>query len=594
MKAPLRSACTACALTVLLLMSGCHRHRKSKSAPNTDAYSDNLHQLVQKKALPPEKVDTSKVPNLRWPDFSDYQTYVATFYDDRNYEVAWTRDGAPTITATAFIQQFQDAAAKGLIPEDYDAPRWADRVKALNDKSADAISLFDVAMTVNVMRYISDLRIGRVNPSHFNFEVPVQDKKYDLAEFVSDNAVDATDVPKLIVGVEPDSEDYRKTEQALAHYLDLAKQQEQANEDPLPPVTKAVSVGETYPAVAALLTRLQLEGDAASDAVPSATASTTPSPTPSTVFNSALSEAVKSYQHRHGIAEDGKLTPQTIRSLNVPMNFRVAQLQDSLERWRWLPDPYLKARLMVNLPEFVLRGYDPDHKLDFTMRVVVGQVMGQHETPVFTHMMKYLVFRPYWNVPVDIARKELVPHMAANHGYLASKNFEVTNNKGVVLTDYTAKQVAQGAVMVREKPGPKNSLGLVKFIFPNQYDIYLHSTPAVSLFERSRRDFSHGCIRVQKPVDLAVWVLQGQGDWDLDKVQEAMNNGPDNKTVSLKMPLPIVIFYLTAIVAEDDQTHFFDDIYGYDSEMQKVFSKGPPYPIKPEPVVPKTKPGDTA
>ncbi len=303
---------------------------------------------------------------------------------------------------------------------------------------------------------------------------------------------------------------------------------------------------------------------------------------------------MKSYQHRHGIAEDGRLTPQTIKSLNVPLTDRVAQLQDSLERWRWLPDPYLHARLMVNLPEFVLRGYDPDHKLDFTMRVVVGQVMGQHETPVFTHMMKYLVFRPYWSVPVDIARKELVPHMAANKNYLASKNFEVTNNKGVVLTDYTAKQVAQGAVMVREKPGPKNSLGLVKFIFPNQYDIYLHSTPAVSLFERSRRDFSHGCIRVQKPADLAVWVLQGQGDWDLDKVEDAMNNGPDNKTVSLKTPLPIVIFYLTAIVAEDGQTHFFDDIYGYDAEMQQVFAKGPPYPVKPEPVVPKTKPGDTA
>ena len=586
MKVPLRSACTACALIVLLLVSGCHRHRKSKSAPNTDAYSDNLHQLVEKKALPPEKVDTSKVPNLRWPDFSDYQSYVATFYDDRNYEVAWTRDGAPTATATAFIQQFQDAAAKGLIPEDYDAPRWADRVQALHDKSADAISLFDVAMTVNVMRYISDLRIGRVNPSRFNFEVPVQDKKYDLAEFVSDNVVDATDVPKLITTVEPDSEDYRKTEQALAHYLDLAKQQQEESADSLPTVAKAVSVGEAYPAAGALLTRLQLEGDAPADSEPSATHST--------VFNSTLSDAVKSYQHRHGIAEDGRLTPQTIKSLNVPLTDRVAQLQDSLERWRWLPDPYLHARLMVNLPEFVLRGYDSDHKLDFTMRVVVGQVMGQHETPVFTHMMRYLVFRPYWSVPVDIARKELVPHMAANKNYLASKNFEVTNNKGVVLTDYTAKQVAQGAVMVREKPGPKNSLGLVKFIFPNQYDIYLHSTPAVSLFERSRRDFSHGCIRVQKPADLAVWVLQGQGDWDLDKVEDAMNNGPDNKTVSLKTPLPIVIFYLTAIVAEDGQTHFFDDIYGYDAEMQKVFAKGPPYPVKPEPVVPKTKPGDTA
>ena len=585
LKVTFRSACTASSLTILLLLSGCHRHRKSKSQPNTTAYADKLHAMVEKKVLPPEKVDTTKVPNLRWPNFSDYQTIVATFYDDRNYEVAWTRDGAPTASAKGFIQAFQDAASKGLIPEDYDSSRWADRVQALSSKSDDAISLFDVAMTVNVMRYISDLRIGRVNPSRFNFEIPVQDKKYDLAEFVSDNAVDSTDVPKLIVGVEPDSEEYRKTEAALAHYMDLAKQQGEAHADPLPTVPKAISVGGSYPALPALLTRLQLEGDAEAGATLSSLNTTT--------FDSSLSDAVKHYQHRHGFTEDGKLTPQTIQSLNVPMDFRVAQLQDSLERWRWLPEPYLHARLMVNLPEFVLRGFDPDHKLDFTMRVVVGKVMGQHETPVFTHMMKYLVFRPYWSVPVDIARKELVPHIESNHGYLASKNFEVTNNKGILQTDYTAKQVAQGAVMVREKPGPKNSLGLVKFIFPNQYDIYLHSTPAVSLFDQTRRDFSHGCIRVQKPADLAAWVLKGQGDWDLDKVQEAMNSGPDNKTVSLKTPLPIVIFYLTAIIEDGGEVHFFDDIYGYDSEMQKVFSKGPPYPIKPQPIVPKTKEGDT-
>jgi len=586
MKVSLRSVGTAFALTVLLLASGCHRHRKSKSAPNTTAYSDNLHELVQKKALPPEKVDTTKVPNLRWPNFSDYESIVATFYDDRNYEVAWIRDGVPTASATAFIEQFRNAGAKGLIPEDYDAPRWTDRVQALSSKSADAISLFDVAMTVNVMRYISDLRIGRVNPSHFNFEIPVQDKKYDLAEFVSDNAVDATDVPKLIAGVEPDSVEYRQTEAALAHYLELAKQQEASQAEPLPMVTKALNVGDAYPAVDELEQRLFFEGDGQMTA---AVAGVLPRG-----ITKVASDGLRHYQHRHGFTEDGKLTPQTIKSLNVPMTYRVTQLQDSLERWRWLPDPYLHARLMVNLPEFVLRGFDPDHKLDFTMRVVVGKVMGQHETPVFTHMMKYLVFRPYWSVPVDIARKELVPHMEASHGYLASKNFEVTNNKGMVLTDYTAKQVAQGAVMVREKPGPKNSLGLVKFIFPNQYDIYLHSTPAVSLFEQTRRDFSHGCIRVQKPADLAAWVLQGQGgDWDLDKVQTAMNSGPDNRTVSLKTPLPIVIFYLTAIVVDDDEVHFFDDIYNYDSEMQQVFGKGPPYPIKPTPIEPKTKPGDT-
>ncbi len=584
MKVSLRTVAAVCALTLLVTADGCRRHRKTKSAPNTTKYADNLQKIVAKTQLPKEMLDAKELTSLRWPNFSDYQPIVAQFYDDRNYEVAWTRDGAPTASTNGFIKAFQDAGAKGLIPEDYDASRWADRVQKLGDKSADTISAFDVAMTVNVMRFISDLRIGRVNPSHFNFDINVQDKKYDLAEFVSDNAVDATDVPGLIARAEPESEQYRKTEEALAHYLELAKQQEQSAAEPLPMVERAVSGGGSYRAAAQLLTRLQLEGGVDGGASESAK---------TTVFDAELSDGVKSYQHRHGIGEDGRLTPQTIKSLNVPLTERVTQLQNSLERWRWLPDPYVNPRLLVNLPEFVLRGYTPEHKLDFTMKVVVGKVVGEHQTPVFTHMMKYLVFRPYWNVPVDIARKELVPHIVTNQGYLATKNFEVTNSKGVVLTSYTAKQVSQGGVMVRERPGPKNSLGLVKFMFPNQYDIYLHSTPAVSLFDRTRRDFSHGCIRVQKPEDLAAWVLQGQGDWDLEKVQEAMNGGPDNHAVSLKTPLPIVIFYATALVEEDGHVHFFDDIYGYDAEMQKVLAKGPPYPIKPEPVAPKTKSGDT-
>lgn len=583
MKVSLRTVAAVCALTLLVTADGCRRHRKSKSAPNTTKYAENVQKIVEKRVLPKEMLDATENPNLRWPDFSDYQPIITQFYDDRNYEVAWTRDDAPTASALAFIKAFQGASEKGLIPEDYDASRWAARIQKLNsDKSADTISAFDVAMTVNVMRYISDLRIGRVNPSHFNFDINVEDKKYDLAEFVSDNAVDATDVPGLIAKVEPDSEQYRKSEAALAHYLELMAQQQQVSVEPLPMVEKTVSVGGDYPAEAALLARLQLEDDMEGGS-------------PKTnVFDKELSDGVKHYQERHGIETDGKLTPQTIKSLNVPMTERVLQLQNSLERWRWLPDPYVNPRLLVNLPEFILRGFDADHKLGFRMKVVVGKVMGQHQTPVFTHMMKYMVFRPYWNVPVDIARKELVPHMAASQGYLASKNFEVTDSKGNVLTNYSAKQVAQGGVMVRERPGPKNSLGLVKFIFPNQYDIYLHSTPAVSLFDRSRRDFSHGCIRVQKPDDLAAWVLATQGgDWDLQKVQAAMNSGPDNRTVSLKTPLPIVIFYATAWVEEDGDVHFFDDIYGYDAEMDKVLAKGPPYPVKPTPAGSKTKAGDT-
>ena len=575
------TACAAaCVLSALLLAGGCRRHRKTTSAPNTTDYSDNIAALVAQ----------SQLSFLRWPNVSDYQSYIRTFYDDRNNEIAWTRDGKPTPAAVGFMQAFVNASEKGLNPEDYDASRWPARVKALAPSAEDAVAQFDVAMTVCVMRYVSDLRIGRVNPSRFNFDINVASKKYDLAEFVSDNAVDVTDVPGLIAKVEPENEQYRQTEGALAHYIELAKQE---GDDPLAEVKSAVSVGGIYADAPALLKRLELEGDINPDDVPQ----TSDSAAQPKVFNKLLSEGVKNFQHRHGLTEDGKLTPQTVEELNVPLTKRVVQLQDSLERWRWLPDQYVNPRLMVNLPEFVLRGYTPEHKLDFTMKVVVGKVLGEHQTPVFAHMMRYIVFRPYWNVPVDIARKELVPHMRSNPHYLESHNFEVVNSKGQVQTNYTVKQVEQGGLMVREKPGPKNSLGLVKFMFPNQYDIYLHSTPATELFNRTRRDFSHGCIRVQEPEQLASWVLQeSQGgnheDWDLEKVHEAMTSGPDNRQVNLKNPLPIVIFYMTAEVEADGHVHFFDDIYGYDDKLNRVLEKGPPYPMKPE-VASKTKAGDT-
>jgi len=582
MKVSVRSVGCVGVLAALLLAGGCKKPRKTTSAENTTDYAGNLQTLVA----------TRKLPSLRWPNFSDYQAAVTTFYNDRNFEVAWTRDGKPTASARAFMQAFQEADAKGLAPEDYDASRWSGRVAKLAGKPADPISEFDVAMTVNVMRYISDLRIGRVNPSHFNFDIDVKTKKYDLAEFVSDQAVDATDVAKLIASVEPDSEEYRQAEVALAHYLELAKLEGTTQREPLPMVTKALSVGATYAAGAELEQRLVFEGDGSVTAGVGGMGR-------SDQITQAASDGLKAYQSRHGINPDGKLTAQTVKSLNVPMTARVGQLQDSLERWRWLPEPYLNAPLMVNLPEFVLRGYDEQHKVDFTMKVVVGKVVGEHQTPVFTHMMRYLIFRPFWNVPVDIAKKELVPHMLRDEGYLQKKNYEVTTSKGEVLARYTVKQVAQGMVMVREKPGPKNSLGLVKFMLPNQYDIYLHSTPQPYLFERSRRDFSHGCVRVQKPEELAEWVLAGQknkdgSDWDIPKVHEAMTDGPDNKQVNLKTAIPIVIFYLTARVGEDGRTYFFDDIYGYDTQMNEVLKKGPPYPVKPEPVKVKTKVGDTA
>ena len=646
----------------LLFAPGCRKHRKTTSAPNTTDYADNLRAVVAK----------TQLPILRWPNYSDYHQAVATFYDDRNYEIAWTRDLKPTAAAEGFIKAFQAADQKGLNSDDYDAWRWPAReaqiakIQVSNDSSTqaqDTVAQFDAAMTICVMRYISDLRIGRVNPSRFNFDINIASKKYDLAEFVSDNAVDVTDVPKLIETVEPDSDRYRATEAALVRYLALAKLQAAANAPRLPDVPKGgVPVGGVYLDTTDLMARLQLEGDAPGEypyhppgPMLKGTQQQEPPPGPPAqqnrkyhfgektmaraekllhdhgrrkraragdgsgngqkpvvpppynppplppVYTRELSDAVKHYQHRHALNEDGRLTPETIASLNVPLTQRVVQLQDSLERWRWLPNQYVNAPLVVNLPEFVLRGYNDQHQLDFTMRVVVGKVVGEHDTPVFVRMMRYLIFRPYWNVPHDIVEKELMTHIRASGvGYLASHNFEVTDGKADVLTKYTAQQIEHGGLQVREKPGPKNSLGLVKFMFPNQYDIYLHSTPETQLFERSRRDFSHGCIRVQKPEDLAVWVLNRSetpdgpsGEWDAEKVHETMENGPDNHQVNLKNPIPIVVFYLTANIGDDGETDFFEDLYGYDQKLQQTLQHGPPYPVRPDPTMPTAKPGDT-
>lgn len=653
----IRTLGLTCACTCLLLSTGCHRHRKTRSAPKSGQYADKLKPIVESRHL----------QVLHWPNFADYEQNVQTFYDDRNYEVAWVDNtsGAPQPSpqAAALIKAFQNAAAKGLNPEDYNASRWPALTQKLAGKSDDDVAAFDAAVTVSAMRYISDLRIGRVNPTHFNFDINTADKKYDLPEFLSDNAVDSSDIPALIRSVEPGSNQYRNTEGALTSYLTLAKQQaaDQSLQQPLPTITKPLAVNAQYPAAEALARRLQLEGDLpgapappiqpapptgeavkpptaappAKTAIgralgdvkarvksglharatrksvePSANASATPPPPPhipSTLYTQELSDGVRHYQARHGLTADGKLTPATIASLNVPLSARVQQLNDSLERWRWLPNQYVNAPLMVNLPEFVVRGYSDSgdgssqsdkHHLDFTMKVVVGKVVGDHDTPVFAHMMKYLIFRPYWNVPVSIIKKELTGHIEKSGiGYLASHNFETTDRSGNVVPA-SAEQVVHFNVNVREKPGPKNSLGLIKFMFPNEYDIYLHSTPQPELFERSRRDFSHGCVRVQKPADLAVWVLQRSqtaGDWSLDSVNEAMQNGPDNHQVNLKNQLPIVIFYLTARVAEDGTVDFFDDLYGYDQQLNDVLSRGMPYPSQQQKVNPNAlvTPGDT-
>ena len=278
---------------------------------------------------------------------------------------------------------------------------------------------------------------------------------------------------------------------------------------------------------------------------------------------------------------DGRLGAQTLKQLNTPIAGRIEQLRLTLERWRWLPQEFPQPPVVVNIPEFRLRALDDSGKIVLTMNVIVGKAL-RHETPVFDQDMQYLVFRPYWNVPRSILRSEIVPAIQRDRSYIAKKNFEVTTLAGQpvtsgVISDEVLEQLRAGKLAVRQKPGPNNSLGLIKLIFPNEYNVYLHSTPSQQLFSQSRRDFSHGCIRVEKPAELAAWALQGKPEWTLEKVRTAMQEGKDNVQVNLAKPIPVLILYGTAVTDEVGSVHFYDDLYGHDAELKKVLAKGYPY-----------------
>ena len=510
------------------------------------------------------------IAGQRWPNFTDYRQQVQQLYAATNYAPVWVRDGRATPQALAVMAALESSRQKGLNPEDYDASRWPLRLHALKAAPGDAntVAHFDAALTVGAMRYISDLHVGRVNPKHFKFGIDVEQKRYDLPQFLAQKLLGANNVPQVLNEVEPPYYAYRRTEAALQTYLALAAQDHSV---PLPEVQKTVAPGDTYAGLDGLAQRLHLLGDLPQGAI------LNPG-----IYDGALVDAVKRFQSRHGLGADGRLGKETLRQLNTPLSFRVQQLEDALERWRWLPADFSPLPVGVNIPEFVLRVFSSDHRIAMRMNVVVGKAV-RHETPVFAKDMKYIVFRPYWNVPLSITRAEIIPALQKDGSYLARKNFEVTDQNGRIVTSGAVSadvlaQLRSGKLLVRQRPGPANSLGLVKFMFPNEHNVYLHSTPAPQLFSQSRRDFSHGCIRVEKPAELAAWLLQDQPKWTLDAVRAAMQSGPDNQQVNLTRPVPVVIIYLTAVVEEDGEVYFFDDIYGHDRSLNAVLAKGPPYP----------------
>ncbi len=533
-------------------------------------------QALQEQAMPPaspavsaklqEIAESGHLAEMQRGDFTDYKKLFAAAYDASGFAPLWLRGSMPTPQAKGVIDVIEQSEQKGLTPADYDAAKWTQRLAALNTATDAQKAEFDAALTVAAMRYISDLHIGRVNPKHFKFGIDVETKKYDLPQFLVKEIVNAPDVKSALVKVEPPYNGYQRTEAAFDHYLEL----EAKGDGPkVPDVTKSIGVGDAYAGVGPLVARLRLLGDM-------------PEGGEVTAYDQAVADGVKHFQERHGLPADGKLGAATVRALNVPLASRVQQLEDALERWRWMPPEFPQPPVVVNIPEFRLRAFEGGEKVALAMNVVVGKA-APTQTPVFTDSIRYIIFRPYWNVPPSIVRSSVIPGVTkSGASYIEKESFEVTDSGGrpVGIPADLVAGLRSGKYSVRQKPGPKNSLGLIKFIFPNSNNVYLHSTPATQLFSQSRRDFSHGCIRLEKPANLAAFLLRNQDDgkWTLDKVQQAMDSGKDNQQVNLATQVPVLILYVTAVAEEDGTVHFFDDIYGHDRKLDAVLAKGPPYP----------------
>jgi L,D-transpeptidase YcbB len=519
-------------------------------------------------------VDSARNADLRWPDFAPYKTEVAKLYETNGYSLLWVQNGRVRPQGLAVIELLQNAEAKGLDPEDYDGSRWQGRLLKLGQNNLgqkpseqDLVS-FDTALTVSTMRYIRSIHCGRVNPKEFKFELDTEGKLLPLAEFIQTEVVNAGDPATEIQKLEPPFPGYRKLLALLPVYEGYANQ---VAGEKLPTLTKTVRPGQPYAGVVRLGRFLQVIGD-----IP-AGAQLNPN---GTTYDGALVDGVKHYQDRHGETPTGNLDARTINELNTPPAARIRQIKLTLERWRWIPHSFPQPPVVVNLPEYRVRAMNPDGTIAFYKNVIIGKAYG-HKSPVFEKEIQYVVFRPYWNVTPSIQRNEIVPHIQKDPNYIAKHDFEVVTPQGEVVTDnQVSPEVLEGIrslhLMVRQKPGDTNSLGLVKIIFPNPDNVYLHGTDVPELFSPDVRDFSHGCIRVEKPADLVAWVLRNNPGWDLERVKATMNGEKNNLQVNLVTRIPVLIVYGTATVNEENQIRFFDDIYGYDAELDKALAREHP------------------
>ncbi|WP_348766997.1 L,D-transpeptidase family protein [uncultured Salinisphaera sp.] len=508
---------------------------------------------------------------------------VVDYYQHHGHAAAWfDSQGAARDEIKTLLDALSRASRQGLVTADYGYDALARRIEqadtAPGPMDADTVAALDIRLSQAFVRYAVDLHQGRVGEGDLRprwyEDLPPVDYAGALERATRDGDVDAA-----LTELRPPHDGYTRLVKALADYRAIVD----AGGWPEVPDGPLLETGVRDARVATLRKRLQASGDLTpgsetghnvEDGVNALETMDAPQDgdTRSPRYDAPLAKAVEHFQRRHGLKIDGKVGPGTRAALNVPAEQRVRQIEINLERWRWLPADLGERYVMVNIPEYRLRAYD-NGRPALEMRVVVGESYDDRATPIFSDAMEYVVFRPYWNVPTSIAADEIVPEVRKNSGYLDQKDYEIVaeftpDAEVLPNTSENIDKVEAGTLFVRQRGGSHNALGLVKFMFPNQYAVYLHDSPAEQLFSRNERDFSHGCVRVQHPDQLAAFVLAGKPDWDTARIDSALHE-EDRQRVDLEESIPVYLAYWTAFVDEAG-VNFRADVYDNDPRVEKA------------------------
>jgi murein L,D-transpeptidase YcbB/YkuD len=530
------------ALTLTVAIDGCSgKSKRPKYKPGAAAKVLNVEMAKIQPAIA-ARIDSGARPD--WVT-KDGWSRVGSLYKSYGNAPLWLEEGGAKERATALLDAIRHAPEQGLDTTAY--PLTALQV-VVNEKrmtdtaSAQTIADADVLLTAAYVAYASDMLIGQVDPKKVS-------QSWYTGSGVSERdssvvrALQEGDMSEALAAMAPQDSDYVVLKSALARYRQIAAA------GGWQPITEGMAEPQLLAAVHARHVPEMSDSTGGESDAHTALDSASEASSAKRAARSPLAAELVRFQAHHGLSHTGRLDKETLAALNITADERVQQIAANMERHRWLPRSLGARYIYVNVPSFRLDAYDSG-KVQLSMRVVVGSEYEGRSTPTFSDSMEVAVFRPYWNITPDIQRNEIGPKAANNPGWLASQNMEYYKDGG--------------ATRIRQRPGGKNALGLVKFLFPNNFNIYLHDTPAKALFAQEDRAASHGCIRVEKPAELAQWVL----GWDAARVQSAMNDGGDNRTVKLPQKIPVYIVYFTAFV-RDGELVFADDLYGRDDALEK-------------------------